>query len=116
MSSKQAIDEEVQCKLMPVLDTMDLLSGKWRIIILTALFVGGKQRFNQLKGNIPKITGRALSIDLKYLEENKVVERTVRNTSPITVEYALTAYGLTLGNVFEALTEWGKAHRKKMIQ
>ncbi|MDN5215006.1 helix-turn-helix domain-containing protein [Fulvivirgaceae bacterium BMA12] len=106
---------EIQKKLLPVMDTMELLSGRWRIIIMTALYLGGKMRFNEIKRNIPKITGRVLSMDLKYLEENKIVSRTVKDTAPITVEYELTAYGITLDSVFEALADWGNKHRKKII-
>ena len=97
------------------MDTMDLLSGRWRIIIMTALYVGGKMRFNELKKNIPRITGRSLSIDLKYLEEQDIISRTVKDTSPITVEYELTPYGKTLDSVFQTLTEWGIKHRKKIM-
>lgn len=106
---------EITRKLLPVMDTMELLSGRWRIIIMTALYVGGVLRFNELKKHIPKITGRALSMDLKYLEEHGIVSRAIKDTSPITVEYQLTEYGRTLDSVFQALTDWGNQHRKKMM-
>jgi DNA-binding HxlR family transcriptional regulator len=107
--------EEVAQKLLPVMDTMELLTGKWKIIILTTLYLGGRMRFNDIKNSIPKITGRVLANDLRNLEENQIVLRTVKDTSPITVEYELTAYGNTLDTVFEALTDWGIQHRKKII-
>lgn len=72
-------------------------------------------RFNELKANIPHITGRVLSADLKRLEENKIVTRTVKDTAPITVEYELTEYGKSLDKVFTALTEWGIKHREKIF-
>lgn len=106
---------EITKKLRPVLDTMELLSGRWKIIIMTSLFIGGKMRFNEIKRNIPRITGRVLSKDLKYLEENKIVSRTVKDTAPITVEYELTTYGKTLDPVFRALTDWGIKHRRKIM-
>ena len=102
-------------KLLPVMDTMELLSGKWRIIIMTALYLGGRMRFNQIKKHIPRITGRVLSMELKYLQEHEIVSRSVKDTSPITVEYALTEYGKTLDPVFQALTTWGLQHRKKIF-
>lgn len=107
--------KELTEKLLPIMDTMYLLSGRWKIVIMTTLYLGGKMRFNGIKRNIPKITGRTLSKDLKFLEENDIVERTVKDTSPITVEYELTDYGKTLDSVFKALTEWGKNHRKRII-
>ncbi|MEM8567527.1 MAG: helix-turn-helix domain-containing protein, partial [Bacteroidota bacterium] len=102
-------------KLLPVMDTMELLSGRWKIIIMTALYIGGTMRFNELKKNIPRITGRSLSIDLKFLEEHDIISRTLKDTSPITVEYQLTDYGRSLDPVFRALTEWGINHRKRMM-
>ena len=112
---QQEVELEIKQKLIPVVDTMELLSGRWRIVIMTALYIGGTLRFNELKKHIPKITGRSLSIDLKYLEQHEIVSRTIRDTSPITVEYELTEYGRTLDSVFRALTEWGINHRKKII-
>ncbi|MEM8510087.1 MAG: helix-turn-helix domain-containing protein [Bacteroidota bacterium] len=102
-------------KLLPVMDTMELLSGRWKIIIMTTLYLGGTMRFNEIKNSIPRITGRVLSKDLKFLEKHHIVSRRVKDTSPITVEYTLTNYGKTLDRVFQALTEWGIAHRKKII-
>ena len=102
-------------KLLPIMDTMELLNGRWKIIIMTTLFIGGKMRFNAIKKSIPKITGRVLSKDLKFLEEHQIVTRTVKDTAPITVEYELTDYGRTLDPVFQALTDWGIKHRKKII-
>ncbi|MEO1031856.1 MAG: helix-turn-helix domain-containing protein [Bacteroidota bacterium] len=106
---------EISKKLLPIMDTMELLSGRWRIIIMTTLYIGGIMRFNEIKRSIPRITGRVLSKDLKFLEEHNIVSRTVKDTSPITVEYKLTEYGLTLDSVFKELTEWGIKHRKKII-
>ena len=109
------VELEIKQKLIPVVDTMELLSGRWRVVIMTALYIGGTLRFNELKKHIPKITGRSLSLDLKYLEQHEIVSRTIKDTSPITVEYELTEYGRTLDSVFRALTEWGIKHRKKII-
>ncbi len=113
--SQSDYKSEITKKLLPVMDTMELLSGRWRIIIMTALYVGGTMRFNELRKNIPRITGRALSMDLKFLEEHDIVSRTVKDTSPITVEYRLTAYGKSLDPVFRALTDWGMDHRRRVM-
>ncbi|MEM6718879.1 MAG: helix-turn-helix domain-containing protein [Bacteroidota bacterium] len=106
---------EISKKLLPIMDTMELLSGRWKIIIVTTLYLGGQMRFNEIKRSIPRITGRVLSKDLKFLEAHDIVSRTVKDTAPITVEYELTEYGLTLDSVFKELTEWGIKHRKKII-
>ncbi len=83
---------------------------------MTALYVGGTMRFNELRGNIPRITGRALSLDLKFLEAHDIVSRTIKDTSPITVEYELTDYGRSLDPVFRALTTWGQKHRNRVMR
>ncbi len=106
---------EISKKLLPIMDTMDLLSGRWKIIVMTTLYLGGRMRFNEIKRSIPRITGRVLSKDLKFLEQHDIVSRTVKDTSPITVEYELTKYGMTLDSVFKELTDWGIKHRKKII-
>ncbi len=107
---------EITKKLLPVMDTMELLNGRWKIVIMTTLYLGGTMRFNEIKNSIPRITGRVLSKDLKFLESHQIVSRTVKDTSPITVEYELTEYGKTLDSVFRALTEWGIQHRKRIIR
>ncbi|NJO03457.1 MAG: helix-turn-helix transcriptional regulator [Bacteroidia bacterium] len=101
--------------LLPVMDTMELLSGRWKLVIIMALWFGGKMRFNAIRSHIPKITGKVLSKELKYLETHKILTRTVHDTAPITVEYALTTYGKTLKPVIFALKDWGTQHRSNMM-
>lgn len=101
--------------LLPVKDTLDVLSGKWKLVIIMALLYGGTMRFKKLQKTLPKITGKVLSKELKEMEMNKLLTRTVHDTSPITVEYALTDYGKTLEKVVMALREWGLSHRRKIF-
>lgn len=99
---------------LPIRDTLDLLSGKWKLPILGAL-ITGKKRFKEMERQIPKITARMLSKELKELEINQLVKRTVYDTIPVTVEYELTPYGHTLRDVLEALRDWGVKHRTRII-
>ncbi|MEL7119168.1 MAG: helix-turn-helix domain-containing protein [Bacteroidota bacterium] len=109
--------EAVRKKLLPIMDTMELLSGKWKVVIMTVLYLGGKMRFNEIKRMIPKITPRMLSKELKFLEEHDIVSRNIKASSnPIVTEYELTEYGLTLDPVFKAITEWGVKHRKHIMK
>ncbi len=55
-----------------------------------------------------------LSKELREMEMNRLVKRTVYDTTPVTVEYELTKYSLSLDNVISALYEWGNTHRKKI--
>jgi DNA-binding HxlR family transcriptional regulator len=61
------------------------------------------------------ISNKMLSKELKDLEINKLLKRTVLDTQPVTVEYQLTEYGLTLKNVIDTLADWGAEHRKVII-
>ena len=67
-------------------------------------------RFTDLLREVEGISGKMLSRELKNLEENQLVTRTVLNTQPITVEYQLTEYGHTLKEVIDSLAKWGANH------
>ena len=56
-----------------------------------------------------------LSKELKELEINKLIKRTVLDTQPVIVQYELTDHGLTLQTIINNLTEWGIEHRKKIV-
>ncbi|HAW80185.1 MAG TPA: transcriptional regulator, partial [Balneola sp.] len=72
--------------VLAVNDTMNVLNGKWKLPIIGSLLYG-KKRFKELEREIPKITPRMLSKELKDLEVNSIVTRTVYNTTPVTIEY-----------------------------
>jgi DNA-binding HxlR family transcriptional regulator len=101
-------------KLLPVKDALDILSGKWKIQIILSLSFGTK-RFNQIQREIPRLTPKMLSKELKELEINELVVRTVYDTLPVTVEYQLTAYGQTLKPLIAELYKWGTKHRRRII-
>lgn len=106
---------ECRKALMPVKDALELLSGKWKLQVIMALTFGRK-RFKQLQREIPGITSKVLSHELKDLEQNELVARTVYDTAPITVEYELTVYGRTLKPLIQELHKWGSQHRKKILR
>ncbi|MCD8538986.1 MAG: helix-turn-helix transcriptional regulator [Leadbetterella sp.] len=105
------------CKkqLMAVHDAMDILSGKWKIYIVASLCYHHKRRFSDISNDINGISNKMLSKELKDLEMNRLVERTVLDTQPITVEYALTDYGRELQTMIKNLADWGMKHRRKII-
>ncbi len=106
-------DEECKKARLAVQDTLDVVGGKWKLVLLTIL-MRGKRRFRELSREAG-ISPRILSKELQELEMNGLVSRTVCNTKPITVEYALTPYSETLQEVLTALENWGQAHRRKII-
>ena len=105
-----------QCSqyVLPVRDTLDILSGKWKLPIIGALMMGNK-RFKEMEREIPKITARMLSKELKELEVNQLVKRTVYDTIPVSVEYELTPYGASLKEVLIVLGNWGIKHRSRIL-
>lgn len=105
------------CKghMRAVHDTLDLLSGKWKIAIIGAMSFNGKLRFGELQREVNGIGAKMLSKELRELEVNELVTRTVHDTKPVTVEYELTPYGHTLEEVILAMAKWGYQHRQRII-
>lgn len=105
------------CKknIMAVYDAMDALNGKWKISIIAVLCYHNKRRFSDILRDVSGISNKMLSKELKEMEMNTLVKRTVLDTQPITVEYELTEHGMKLQSVINSLSEWGKQHRKEII-
>jgi DNA-binding HxlR family transcriptional regulator len=111
---KKALDHsECTRAILPIRDALDILSGKWKIPIIVALSFGNK-RFSQMAKEIPGITDRMLSKELRDLEINQLVQRTVYDSVPVVVEYAMTPYGRSLEKLIVELQNWGERHRKKI--
>ena len=108
-------DKECRKQLLAVHDAMDILSGKWKIYIVASLCYHSERRFSEILQDVKGISNRMLSKELKDLEINKLVKRTVLQTQPVTVEYKLTEYGQKLQAMILNLSEWGIEHRKKII-
>ena len=104
---------ECRSALGAVSDALYVLGGKWKLPIIIALREG-HNRFNGLQRAIVGISARVLSNELKLLEQNGLVTRTVYDDFPVSVEYHSTEYATTLYPVLEALREWGTMHRKKI--
>ena len=101
--------------IIPVRDALDILSGKWKLPIILALQFGNK-RFSELAKQVHGITDKMLSKELRELEMNELVKRTVYDSVPVVVEYSMTPYGETLEKLIEELQAWGTQHRKRIIR
>lgn len=101
--------------IRPVKDALEVLNGKWKLPIIITLSFGNK-RFREMAREIPGITDRMLSKELRDLELNQLVKRTVYDTLPVTVEYSLTDYGDSLDKVIKELRTWGLQHRKRIMR
>lgn len=109
-------EKEYKKEMLAVQDSMDVLNGKWKIPIISSICYYNKRRFSDILNDVIGISNKMLSKELKELEINKLIKRTVLDTQPITVEYELTPHGLTLQTIIRNLTEWGIEHRKKIIE
>ena len=107
--------KEHKKEMMAVQDSMDVLNGKWKISIISSICYYNKRRFSDILNDVVGISNKMLSKELKELEINKLVKRTVLDTQPITVQYELTEHGLTLKTIINNLTDWGIDHRKKIM-
>lgn len=87
--------------------TMGIIGGKWKTVILFYL-LSGTLRYNELRKQMPTVTERTLSLQLKALEEDKIIKRKVYTSKPpLKVEYALTDLGKTLIPVIKSISDWG---------
>lgn len=94
--------------ICPFVTAQKLLQGKWAILILHALNEGTK-RFNELERDI-QITHATLSSQLKYMEKEGLVHRTVYPKVPPRVEYSLTAMGRRFAPVLDSIQVWGEEY------
>jgi DNA-binding HxlR family transcriptional regulator len=90
----------------PIEYAMSILSGRWRIIILHYLLDGPK-RFSDLRRDMPLISQRMLTLDLRALEQAGLIRRTIYPEVPVRVEYELTPEGHALRCAVEELERWG---------
>ena len=110
LKSEQISKEQCKAKLGSIADALYAIGGKWKLRIIIALKEGNR-RFNELQRVIDGISAKVLSAELKDLELNGFVKRNVFTGTPVVVEYELTEYSDTLGDVLQALSSWGAMHR-----
>lgn len=106
----------VECRknIVAVHDALDVITGKWRVSILVSLTMKPALLFNELKAELPSISSKVLSAELRILEENKLISREVLKSPVVKVRYRLTPYGNTLENLIFSLLDWGLTHRSEM--
>lgn len=118
MKKQLSLKEIKSCPVEYVLninDTLNVIRGKWKLPIIGSVLFG-KKRFTDIQRNIPKITPRMLSKELKELELNGVLVRTVYDTTPVSVEYELSPSGKLITEVLDKMIEWGVEHRKSVLK
>ncbi|ALR32662.1 hypothetical protein ATE47_18390 [Chryseobacterium sp. IHB B 17019] len=96
-------------------DTIDVLTGKWKIPIIICLSFKPK-RFSEISRELKTITDRTLSKELKFLEENLLITRNIIDEYPLSIEYQITEHGLSLTKILMILREWGEIHRERILE
>jgi len=102
--------EQASC---PIDSTLKVIGGRWKTAVLYHLSSGTK-RFGELRRQLPNITQRMLTLQLRELEAAGLVRRTVYAEVPPRVEYDLTPWGESLRPVLDALSDWGKRYRRRL--
>lgn len=93
----------------PVQNALMIVGNKWDVLIVLNL-LDGKKRFGALRDSIGKITQKVLTSNLRELESDGIVKRTVFKEVPPHVEYELTQFGFSLKPAIDALAIWGEQY------
>jgi DNA-binding HxlR family transcriptional regulator len=112
--------QEATCEqeLNAIRDSLEVLGGKWKLRIMRHLnnHINETNTFKKIQRGVEGISAKMLSKELQDLEINLLVSRTMMDTKPITVQYAITEYGQSVFPVTESLVNWGLNHLQKIKQ
>lgn len=103
-------DKEYTC---PIDVSLSFVSGKWKILILSYLDRFDKRGFSEIRENLPGVSEKMLSQQLKQLEADRLISKSVLSLKPYRVEYALTEPGKSLAPLLSFLSSWGIAFLKQ---
>ena len=95
----------------PVATTVQLIGNKWKLLILRNL-LARPWRFNEMLRSIPGISQKVLTDNLRALENDGIIVRTVYPEVPARVEYSLSGLGDSMRPIIQAMEAWGKAYQQ----
>lgn len=107
---------QIEPDLCKVDDGLETITGKWKLLILLHTIKNGTMRFSDYVRAIPAITQKMLTKNLRELEDDDLINRTVYPTIPPKVEYSITAHGKELEPIIDNLHQWGIRHRQHIMQ
>ncbi|MCR4871319.1 MAG: helix-turn-helix transcriptional regulator [Atopobiaceae bacterium] len=103
-------DELPDC---PVMTTLRLIGNKWKILIIQRL-LDRPYRFNELCRSIDGLSDKVLADNLKQLERDGIITRTVFPEVPVRVEYALSETGESMRPIIASMSEWGSGYQEQV--
>ncbi|HEY9049577.1 MAG TPA: helix-turn-helix domain-containing protein [Ohtaekwangia sp.] len=110
--------QEATCEqeLAAIIDSLEVLGGKWKLRIMRHLnnHASETNTFKKIQRAVEGISSKMLSKELHDLEMNLLITRTVLDTKPVSVGYAITEYGLSVLPVNAVLVQWGLNHRQRI--
>jgi DNA-binding HxlR family transcriptional regulator len=106
MQKKKELHENCG-QICPIVYSMELIGGKWKIPLLWNIASKGSLHYNELKRLVSGITNTALTRCLRELEQDGLVKREDHKSIPPSVEYSLSEDGASLVDVLNGLFEWG---------
>ena len=98
--------------ICPVATAVQLIGNKWKLLIIRNLRMEDKQRFNQLLKTIPGISQKVLTENLRAMEADGLITRTVYPEVPPRVEYALSDLGNSMRPIMDAMEIWGRNYQE----
>jgi DNA-binding HxlR family transcriptional regulator len=110
MAKTRGNDQKTGCAVEA---SLGVIGGRWKGVVLFWL-LSGKKRFSELQRLLPNCSQRMLTLQLRELEHDGLVKRTVYAEVPPRVEYELTAFGASLEPVLLQLRNWGERYKKRL--
>ena len=97
----------------PVDVTLGFIGGKWKLLILSHLHQFDKKSYSEIRDNLPGVSEKMLSQQLKELERDNLLEKNILSVKPYRVEYLLSKEGKSLAPLYEFVSHWGIRYLKK---
>ena len=97
----------------PVDVTLSFVDGKWKLLILSHLHQFKRRGYSEIKENLPGVSEKMLSQQLKELEKDQLIEKKILSQKPYRVEYSLSTTGRTFAPLFDFASKWGIKYLKK---
>jgi DNA-binding HxlR family transcriptional regulator len=91
----------------PVDLTLSFIGGKWKLLILSHLHQNGRKSYSEIRDNLPGVSEKMLSQQLKELEKDNLVQKEIVSKKPLRVDYRLSENGTSLAPLYEFISKWG---------